>query len=64
MYAVAHNMGIIRSFVDKGKTGTTIEFRKGLQERIRRAKHTVDCERETSLEIIGPVGASGSKLWA
>jgi len=33
-------------------------------ERIRRAKHRVDCERETSLEIIGPVGASGSKLWA
>jgi len=28
-------MGIIRSFVDKGRTGTTIKCRKGLQELLR-----------------------------
>jgi hypothetical protein len=31
--------------------------------RIRMAKHTVDGGRETSLEIVRPVSASGSKLW-
>ena len=35
LYAAAHNMGIIRSFVDGGKTGTTIKCRKGLQELLR-----------------------------
>jgi hypothetical protein len=30
---------------------------------IRMAKHTVDGGRETSLEIVRPVSASGSKLW-
>jgi DNA invertase Pin-like site-specific DNA recombinase len=35
LYAAAHNMGIIRSFVDEGKTGTTIQCRKGLQELLR-----------------------------
>jgi DNA invertase Pin-like site-specific DNA recombinase len=35
LYAAAHNMGIIRSFVDEGKSGTTIKSRKGLQELIR-----------------------------
>ena len=32
LYAAAHNMGIVRSFVDEGKTGTTIKCRKGLLE--------------------------------
>jgi len=31
---------------------------------IRMVKHTVDGEREASLEIIRPVCASGSRLWA
>ena len=35
LYAAAHNMGIIRSFVGEGKTGTTIKCRKGLQELLR-----------------------------
>ena len=30
---------------------------------IRTAKHTVDGGRESSLEIVRPVSASGSKLW-
>ena len=34
-----------------------------LKESIRTAKHTVDGGRETSLEIVRPVSASGSKLW-
>lgn len=33
--AAAHNRCIVRSFVDGGKTGTTIKHRKGLQELIR-----------------------------
>ena len=33
-------------------------------DRIRMVKHTVDGEREASLEIIRPVCASGSRLWA
>ena len=32
LYAVAHNIGIVRSFIDKGKSGTTIKGRRGLQE--------------------------------
>lgn len=32
LYAAAHNLGIIRSFVDGGKTGVTIKRRKGLQD--------------------------------
>jgi DNA invertase Pin-like site-specific DNA recombinase len=32
LYAAAHNLGIVRSFVDEGKTGTTIKKREGLQE--------------------------------
>jgi DNA invertase Pin-like site-specific DNA recombinase len=35
LYAAAHNIGIIRSFVDEGKSGTTIKKRKGLQELLR-----------------------------
>jgi DNA invertase Pin-like site-specific DNA recombinase len=35
LYAAAHNLGIVRSFVDGGKTGTTIKRRTGLQELIR-----------------------------
>ena len=35
LYAAAHNLGIVRSFVDGGKTGTTIKHRMGLQELIR-----------------------------
>jgi DNA invertase Pin-like site-specific DNA recombinase len=31
LYAVAHNIGIVRSFVDEGKSGTTIKGRRGLQ---------------------------------
>ena len=33
------------------------------KQRIRTAKHTVDGGRESSLEIVRPVSASGSKLW-
>jgi DNA invertase Pin-like site-specific DNA recombinase len=32
LYAAAHNIGIVRSFVDAGKSGTSIKGRKGLQE--------------------------------
>lgn len=32
LYAAAHNVGIVRSFTDEGKSGTTINGRKGLQE--------------------------------
>jgi DNA invertase Pin-like site-specific DNA recombinase len=35
LYAAAHNLGIIPSFVDWGKTGMTIRQRKGLQDLIR-----------------------------
>lgn len=31
LYAAAHNIGIIRSFVDSGRSGTTIKKRSGLQ---------------------------------
>lgn len=32
LYAAAHRMGIVRSFVDEGKSGTTIKGRVALQE--------------------------------
>jgi len=32
LYAAAHNLGIVRSFVDEGKSGTSIKRREGLQE--------------------------------
>lgn len=32
LYAAAHNIGIVRSFADEGKTGTTIKGRRGLQQ--------------------------------
>src|SRR4051794_35873115 len=32
LYATAHNIGIVRSFLDEGKSGTTIKGRRGLQE--------------------------------
>src|SRR5215472_7153228 len=35
LYAAAHNIGIVRSFVDEGKSGTTIKGRKALQELVR-----------------------------
>src|ERR1700732_4299261 len=35
LYAAAHNIGIVRSFADEGKSGTTIKHRKGLQELLR-----------------------------
>jgi DNA invertase Pin-like site-specific DNA recombinase len=35
LYAAAHNVGIVRSFVDQGKSGTTIKGRTGLQELLR-----------------------------
>jgi len=35
LYAAAHNIGIIRSFVDEGRSGTTIKGRCGLQELLR-----------------------------
>jgi DNA invertase Pin-like site-specific DNA recombinase len=35
LYAAAHNIGIVRSFVDEGKTGTSIKHRRGLQELLR-----------------------------
>jgi len=31
LYAAARNIGIIRSFVDSGRSGTTIKKRSGLQ---------------------------------
>jgi hypothetical protein len=35
LYAAAHNFGIVRSFVDEGKGGTSIKGREGLQELLR-----------------------------
>jgi len=35
LYAAAHNVGIVRSFVDEGKSGTTIRKREGLRELLR-----------------------------
>jgi DNA invertase Pin-like site-specific DNA recombinase len=35
LYAAAHNLGIVRSFVDEGKSGTSIKRREGLQELLR-----------------------------
>src|SRR5262249_35603257 len=35
LYAAAHHIGIVRSFVDEGKSGTTIKGRKALQELLR-----------------------------
>jgi DNA invertase Pin-like site-specific DNA recombinase len=35
LYAAAHNIGIVRSFVDEGRSGTTIKGRRGLQELLR-----------------------------
>ena len=35
LYAAAHGIGIIRSFVDEGKSGTTIKGRTGLQALLR-----------------------------
>ncbi len=35
LYAAAHNIGIVRSFVDEGKSGMTIKGRKALQELLR-----------------------------
>jgi DNA invertase Pin-like site-specific DNA recombinase len=35
LYAAAHNLGVVRSFVDGGKTGVTIKRRLGLQELLR-----------------------------
>ena len=35
LYAAAHNLGIVRSFVDEGKSGTSIKGREGLQGLLR-----------------------------
>jgi len=35
LYAASHNMGIVRSYVDAGKSGLTIARRLGLKELIR-----------------------------
>ena len=35
LFAAAHNIGIVRSFVDEGKSGTSIKGRNGLQELLR-----------------------------
>jgi len=35
LYAAAHKLGIVRSFVDEGKSGTSIRGREGLQEILR-----------------------------
>jgi DNA invertase Pin-like site-specific DNA recombinase len=35
LYAAAHNIGIIRSFADEGRSGTMIKGRRGLQELLR-----------------------------
>lgn len=35
LYAAAHHIGIVRSFMDEGRSGTTIKGRRGLQELLR-----------------------------
>ena len=35
LYAAAHGLGIVRAFVDEGKSGTSIKGRRGLQELLR-----------------------------
>jgi DNA invertase Pin-like site-specific DNA recombinase len=35
LYAAAHNISIVRTFVDEGKSGTTMKGRNGLQELLR-----------------------------
>ncbi len=35
LYAAAHKLAIVRSFVDEGKSGTSIKGREGLQELLR-----------------------------
>jgi DNA invertase Pin-like site-specific DNA recombinase len=35
LYAAAHNIGIVRSFADEGRSGTTIKGRRGLQELLK-----------------------------
>jgi DNA invertase Pin-like site-specific DNA recombinase len=35
LYAAAHKLGIVRSFVDEGKSGTSIKRREGLQDLLR-----------------------------
>jgi DNA invertase Pin-like site-specific DNA recombinase len=35
LYAAAHNIGIVRSFADEGKTGTSIKHRRALQELLK-----------------------------
>jgi hypothetical protein len=35
LYPAVHDLGIVRAFVDAGKTGTTLRHRRGLQELIR-----------------------------
>jgi len=35
LYGAAHNLGIVRSFADEGKSGTSIRGREGLQELLR-----------------------------
>jgi DNA invertase Pin-like site-specific DNA recombinase len=38
LYAAAHNLGIVRSFVDEGKSGMSIRGRNGLQDLLRIAQ--------------------------
>lgn len=35
LYAAAHNLGIVRSFIDEGRSGTSIKRREGLQDLLR-----------------------------
>ena len=46
LYAAAHNISIVRSFVDEGKTATSIRGRKCLQELLRAVESdTADYDR-------------------
>ena len=41
LYAAAHNIAIVRSFIDEGKTGTTIKGRFGLQQLLETVQSSI-----------------------
>src|SRR5215468_4100832 len=41
LYAAAHNIAIVRSFIDEGKTGTTIKGRLGLQQLLETVQSSI-----------------------
>jgi hypothetical protein len=57
--ALRHQIGVLQRSARKRPRLTPVDRLLC----IRMAKHTVDGGRETSLEIVRPVSASGSKLW-